>query len=142
MSETYDCADAAQRSAGLSAAEAAVLRGELIVLPTDTVYGLGADAFTRRCRSPPCSRPRAGAVTCRRRCWSDTVRAASALVEDLGQYGHALIEAFWPGGLTLVCRASRTLQLGSGRYQGNGGHPDAACTRSRSICSGRPGRWR
>jgi L-threonylcarbamoyladenylate synthase len=47
-----------------------------------------------------------------------SVRAASALVEDLGEYGQALIEEFWPGGLTLVCRASRTLQWDLGDTKG------------------------
>ena len=45
MSVRYDCSDPEQRAAGLKAAVAAVRRGELVVLPTDTVYGLGADAF-------------------------------------------------------------------------------------------------
>ena len=44
MSAIYDCADETQRSEGLTEAAAAVLKGELVVLPTDTTYGLGADA--------------------------------------------------------------------------------------------------
>ena len=117
MSESYDCADGAQRSAGLSAAAAAVLRGELIVLPTDTVYGIGADAFR------PLSVTTLLAAKGRGRempppVLVGSVRAASALVEDLGEYGHAFIEEFWPGGLTLVCRASRTLQWDLGDTKG------------------------
>src|SRR5215472_13422529 len=46
MSAWFDCADEAQRAAGLAAATTAVLAGELVVLPTDTVYGVGADAFS------------------------------------------------------------------------------------------------
>src|SRR5258707_7252150 len=46
MSARYDCKDAAQRAAGISEAAAALRKGELAVLPTDTVYGLAADAFT------------------------------------------------------------------------------------------------
>ena len=42
----YDCDDAEQRAMGLREAAHAVRRGDLIVLPTDTVYGIGADAFT------------------------------------------------------------------------------------------------
>ena len=45
MSAWYDCAEAQARADGIAAATTAVLRGELVVLPTDTVYGLGADAF-------------------------------------------------------------------------------------------------
>ena len=45
MSLFYDCSDPAERAEGLEAAVDAVKRGELVVLPTDTVYGIGADAF-------------------------------------------------------------------------------------------------
>jgi tRNA threonylcarbamoyl adenosine modification protein (Sua5/YciO/YrdC/YwlC family) len=47
-----------------------------------------------------------------------TVRAASALVEDLGPHGQQLIDEFWPGGLTIVCRASRTLSWDLGDTKG------------------------
>jgi L-threonylcarbamoyladenylate synthase len=46
MSAWFDCADNVQRTEGLAAAVTAVLNGELVVLPTDTVYGIGADAFS------------------------------------------------------------------------------------------------
>src|SRR6266487_4457678 len=46
MSKRYDCRDPQERVAGMEAAETAGRAGELIVLPTDTVYGIGADAFT------------------------------------------------------------------------------------------------
>ena len=45
MSKRYDCRDPQERSAGVAAAVTAARAGELIVLPTDTVYGIGADAF-------------------------------------------------------------------------------------------------
>ena len=41
----YDASDSAQRESGLAAATTAIRSGELVVLPTDTVYGLAADAF-------------------------------------------------------------------------------------------------
>jgi tRNA threonylcarbamoyl adenosine modification protein (Sua5/YciO/YrdC/YwlC family) len=47
-----------------------------------------------------------------------SVRAASALVEDLGPYGQELIDEFWPGGLTLICRASRSLKWDLGETKG------------------------
>ena len=53
MSERYDCSDPEQRAAGLKAAVEAVRRGELIVLPTDTVYGIGADAFAAHLGEEP-----------------------------------------------------------------------------------------
>jgi len=45
MSTRYDCRDPQSRTAGVDAAVTAARAGELIVLPTDTVYGIGADAF-------------------------------------------------------------------------------------------------
>ncbi len=43
---TYDCSDPDARAEGLSAAARAVRAGRLVVLPTDTVYGIGCDAFS------------------------------------------------------------------------------------------------
>ena len=45
MSAVYDCSDPHARADGLKAAVSAVRSGRLVVLPTDTVYGIGADAF-------------------------------------------------------------------------------------------------
>jgi L-threonylcarbamoyladenylate synthase len=117
MSARYDCSDLAQRSAGLSAAATALRIGELVVLPTDTVYGVGADAFH------PAAVSSLLAAKGRGRDMPPpvlvgTVRAANALVEDFGVYGHDLVEEFWPGGLTLVCRASRTLSWDLGDTRG------------------------
>jgi L-threonylcarbamoyladenylate synthase len=117
MSAWYDCSDETQRTEGLKAAADAVLRGELVVLPTDTVYGIGADAFS------PAAVAALLAAKGRGRDMPPpvlvgTVRAASALVEDLGPWGQQLIDEFWPGGLTIVCRASRTLSWDLGETKG------------------------
>ena len=117
MSATYDCADTGSRAEGLKAAATALRTGELVVLPTDTVYGIGADAFypsavmallaaKGRARDMPPPVP------------TSTVRAASALIEDLGPYGQDLIDEFWPGGLTIVCRANRSLNWDLGDTRG------------------------
>ncbi len=47
MSQRFDCADPTQVILGLTQAEAALRRGELVVMPTDTVYGIAAEAFTK-----------------------------------------------------------------------------------------------
>jgi L-threonylcarbamoyladenylate synthase len=117
MSAWYDCGDDAERAQGLAAAESAVLRGELVVLPTDTVYGIGADAFS------PSAVTRLLAAKGRGRDMPSpvlvgSVRAAAALVEDMGPYGQQLIDEFWPGGLTIVCRAARTLSWDLGDAKG------------------------
>jgi len=117
MSAWFDCADETQRADGLAAAVTAVLNGELVVLPTDTVYGLGTDAFsptavTRLLNAKGRGREMPPPVLV------GTVRAAIALVEDLGPDGHRLIEEFWPGALTIVCRATRTLNWDLGETRG------------------------
>ncbi len=117
MSEMFDCADETQREAGLAAAATAVLKGDLVVLPTDTVYGIGADAFR------PAAVTSLLAAKGRGRQMPPpvlvgSVRAATALVEELGPYGQELIDEFWPGGLTIVCRANRSLKWDLGETRG------------------------
>ncbi len=117
MSEMFDCADETQREAGLAVAATAVLKGDLVVLPTDTVYGIGADAFR------PAAVTSLLAAKGRGRQMPPpvlvgSVRAATALVEELGPYGQELIDEFWPGGLTVVCRANRSLKWDLGETRG------------------------
>ena len=47
LSPIIDCTTEEGLAKGIAAAAEAVRRGELVVMPTDTVYGLGADAFSR-----------------------------------------------------------------------------------------------
>ena len=117
MSKHFDCRDAQQRTEGIEAAVTAVRAGELIVLPTDTVYGIGADAFI------PSSVTTMLAAKGRGRNMPPpvlvgTARAAAALVDDLGAFGQDLIDEFWPGALTLVFRASPTLMWDLGDTRG------------------------
>ncbi len=117
MSTRYDCRDPQSRVAGVDAAVAAARAGELIVLPTDTVYGIGADAFI------PAAVTTMLAAKGRGRNMPPpvlvgTARAAAALVEDLGAFGQDLIDEFWPGALTLVFRVSPTLLWDLGDTRG------------------------
>jgi tRNA threonylcarbamoyl adenosine modification protein (Sua5/YciO/YrdC/YwlC family) len=117
MSTRYDCRDPQQRTAGIEAAVTAARGGELIVLPTDTVYGIGADAFI------PASVTTMLAAKGRGRNMPPpvlvgTARAAAALVADLGAFGQDLIDEFWPGALTLVFRANPTLLWDLGDTKG------------------------
>ena len=98
---TYDCADPDARTAGLAAAAAAVRSGRLVVLPTDTLYGIGADAFSgdavrallaAKGRGPDMPVPvLVGSWT-----------TIDGLVTAVPAPARALVEAFWPGGLSLV----------------------------------------
>jgi L-threonylcarbamoyladenylate synthase len=117
MSERFDLSDPAQYAAGIEAAKDAISKGELIVLPTDTVYGVGADAFT------PWAVSRLLAAKGRGRDMPPpvlvgTVRAATALVDGFGPFGQDLIDEFWPGGLTLVARSTPTLAWDLGETRG------------------------
>jgi tRNA threonylcarbamoyl adenosine modification protein (Sua5/YciO/YrdC/YwlC family) len=117
MSKRYDCRDPQERIAGIEAAVTAARAGELIVLPTDTVYGIGADAFI------PAAVTTMLAAKGRGRNMPPpvlvgTARAAAALVDDLGTFGQDLIDEFWPGALTLVFRASPTLLWDLGDTKG------------------------
>ncbi len=113
----YDCSDAEQRAAGLADAAAVLKVGDLVVLPTDTVYGVAADAFTASAVSALMlakGRGRDIPVPV----LVGTVRAATALVDDLGTYGQDLIDEFWPGPLTLICKAGRSLRWDIGDTKG------------------------
>ena len=117
MSARFDCADPAQLLEGIAEAEAALRRGELVVLPTDTVYGIAAEAFDPvavdallKAKGRGRDMPPPVLV--------GTVRAAMALVMDLADTGKDLIDEFWPGGLTLVCRSSPTLVWDLGETKG------------------------
>ncbi len=105
----YDMAEPAERPVGLDLATDAVRRGELVVLPTDTVYGLGTDAF-----SPVAV---AGLLAAKGRgrdmpvpVLVGTPRALDGIATGLTQTARELVEAFWPGGLTLVATAQPSLR--------------------------------
>ncbi|MFH9352162.1 L-threonylcarbamoyladenylate synthase [Kitasatospora sp. NPDC017646] len=103
MSPLHDCSDPVERAAGLREACAALRRGELVVLPTDTVYGVGADAFD------PEAVARLLRAKGRGRNMPSPVLVGSPgdlddLVDGLPRRASELMAAFWPGGLTLVAR--------------------------------------
>ncbi|WP_022872795.1 L-threonylcarbamoyladenylate synthase [Nesterenkonia alba] len=117
MSETFDVTDPAVRQAGLAAAQEALHRGEPVVLPTDTVYGIGVDAFS----------PQAVAVLLaakgRSRAMPPPVLVAreevmDALATEIPDSARALAEAFWPGPLTLILSAQPSLAWDLGETRG------------------------
>ncbi|MGO4955820.1 L-threonylcarbamoyladenylate synthase [Luteococcus sp. Sow4_B9] len=104
-------------SAALAAAQAAVAAGECIVLPTDTVYGIGANAFSAaavqglldakhrgRDMPPPVLVAEAGML--------------EALADDLPAHALRLAEKFWPGALTLIVPAQQHLRMDLGETRG------------------------
>jgi len=111
----YDCSQLAERERGITAAIEAVSRGDLVVMPTDTVYGIGADAF------------KSWAVTA-----LNTAKGTQAAVPVLVGSRHTLdglvlglppiardlVDAFWPGGLTVLLEHSPSLQWDLGSTDG------------------------
>ncbi len=113
----YDTADPTRRAEGLTAAQRAIAAGELVVLPTDTVYGIAADAFA------PHAVARLLAAKHRGRDMPVPVLIGSwhtleGLVDHIPQSTDALRSAFWPGGLTLVVRHALALAWDLGDADG------------------------
>ncbi|MBC9733179.1 L-threonylcarbamoyladenylate synthase [Nocardioides marmotae] len=117
MSERYPTDTEEAREAAVEAATLAVQRGELVVLPTDTVYGIAADAF-----DPDAVRDLLDAKG-RGRDMPPPVLISSpttldALAVRVPGYARALVERFWPGPLTLVCHQQTSLQWDLGDTRG------------------------
>jgi len=108
MSRLFRCDDADDRRAGLELAVQAIGRGELVVLPTDTVYGVGCDAFspaavTELLRAKGRGRDMPVPVLV------GSPKTVAGLTEALPEAAQSLIEAFWPGPLTIVVRHAPSL---------------------------------
>ncbi len=117
MARRYDCSDASDRATGLREATSAIRRGELVVLPTDTVYGIGADAFSAEAVGDLLQAKGRG------RNMPSPVLVGSpntlhGLVTDFTEAAWDLVDAFWPGGLTLVARHQPSLQWDLGDARG------------------------
>ena len=102
---------------GMRLARGAIGRGELVVIPTDTVYGVAADAFAPaavqrlldakgrdRTAPPPVLVP--------------GIPTLDALAETVPDEVRELVARFWPGGLTIVLRARPTLDWDLGETRG------------------------
>jgi L-threonylcarbamoyladenylate synthase len=116
MAPEFDCSDPSELLSGVRLTRAVIERGELAVIPTDTVYGIAADAFSPaavqrlldakgrgRESPPPVLIP--------------SVETLDALAENVPQEVRDLVAAFWPGGLTVIlpARSSLNWDLGDAR---------------------------
>ncbi len=116
MAELFDCADTEARATGIASAVSAVKGGRLVVLPTDTVYGIGADAFDNVAVSALLSakgRGRDMPVPVLVGSW----HTIDGLVYAVPNSARELIRAFWPGALSLVVRQAPSVlwDLGDAR---------------------------
>lgn len=113
----YNTAVPAELLTGMRLARGAIGRGELVVIPTDTVYGVAADAFSPaavqrlldakgrdRTAPPPVLVP--------------GIPTLDALAESIPDAVRALVAEFWPGGLTIILRARSTLDWDLGETRG------------------------
>lgn len=117
MERIYDCSVDTQLLTGMRLAKIAVARAELVVLPTDTVYGIGCDAFSPagvkallaakgrgRQSPPPVLIP--------------NLNTLAALAEYVPAAATKLAEAFWPGALTIILRSQPSLSWDLGDTNG------------------------
>ena len=98
---------------GIDHATAAIAAGECIVLPTDTVYGIGADALSATAVQGLLNAKQRG-----RDLPPPVLIAEPAILRSLAaevtDHTAALAHAFWPGALTLVVAAPANLRMDLG----------------------------
>jgi len=117
MASIYDCSVEAELLTGMRLARVAIGKGELVVIPTDTVYGVAADAFNpaavqrlldakgrTRQSPPPVLIP--------------GIPTLDALAESVPDEVRALVAKFWPGGLTVILPAQSSLAWDLGETRG------------------------
>ncbi len=117
MTEVFDCVDPDQRSLGIASAVRALKGGRLVVMPTDTVYGIGADAFDSAAVAALLSakgRGRDMPVGVLVGSW----HTIEGLVYTMPAGARDLIRAFWPGALSLVVTQAPSLQWDLGDARG------------------------
>ena len=117
MRETYDCLDPQRREEGIRAAADAVRAGRCVVLPTDTVYGIGCDAFNRDAVATLLATKHRGPdmpVPVLVGSWV----TIQGLVREFTETAKTLVEAFWPGGLSIVVPEAPSLPWNLGDTRG------------------------
>lgn len=113
----FDCSDPQERAAGLTAAVKSAKSGRLVVTPTDTLYGIGCDAFNNEAVANLLAAKGRGPdmpVPVLVGSW-DTVRGLVATYPEKTQ---RLVEAFWPGGLSIVVPEAPSLPWNLGDTRG------------------------
>jgi L-threonylcarbamoyladenylate synthase len=109
MAQIYDCSVTGEALTGMREARQTLGRGGLVVLPTDTVYGIAADAFNAAAvQSLLAAKGRGRDAPPPVLIGSQA--AMVGLATDIPDVAHELASAFWPGGLTLVLHAQPSIQ--------------------------------
>ncbi|MET9328881.1 L-threonylcarbamoyladenylate synthase [Tsukamurella sp. NPDC003166] len=117
MSIAYDCTDPDSRAAGISAARAALKGGRLVVMPTDTLYGIGCDAFDSRAVADVLAAKHRGPdmpIGVLVGSWN----TIDGLVSRVSDQARELTRAFWPGAVSLVVEQAPSLAWDLGDTRG------------------------
>jgi L-threonylcarbamoyladenylate synthase len=115
----FDCTgdDPASNVEACEAARQAIKDGECIVLPTDTVYGIGVDAFSAEAVQRLLDAKNRG-----RDMPPPVLIGEPALIRtlaaDVPETANALVERHWPGALTVICRIQPSLRMDLGDAEG------------------------
>lgn len=117
QSQVLDCAEPEAATEAIAAADRAVKSGDCVVLPTDTVYGIGADAFSATAVQGLLDAKGRG------RDMPPPVLIADpavlmAMGRDIPDAAKKLAERFWPGPLTLILFAQSSLRMDLGETDG------------------------
>ncbi|MFT4147190.1 MAG: L-threonylcarbamoyladenylate synthase [Micrococcaceae bacterium] len=117
MSKIFDLSNTTERGDGIVAAKTALNDDELVVFPTDTVYGVAADAFSKigvkillaaKARGTNFPPP----VLISRQ------ETAAALAAEITEDAQKLMDEFWPGPLTLIFKSQPSLTWDLGETHG------------------------
>jgi L-threonylcarbamoyladenylate synthase len=89
----------------MQSAAASIAQGHLVAFPTETVYGLGADASSAvavakiyAAKGRPADHPLIVHIS--------SMDGIGYWAEEISEYAIQLARAFWPGPMTLVCKRS------------------------------------
>ena len=117
MANLFDCSVDTDLLTGMRLAKIAISRSQLVVVPTDTVYGIAADAFSpigveallaAKGRGPQSPPPVLIA----------NQASLQALATDIHPIAIELADAFWPGALTMILKAQPSLAWNLGETRG------------------------
>jgi L-threonylcarbamoyladenylate synthase len=115
----FDCTagDPSRNAEATEAARRAIEAGECIVLPTDTVYGIGVDAFSAKAVQRLLDAKQRG-----RDMPPPVLIGESTLIRalavDVPETAKDLVEKHWPGALTVICRIQPSLRMDLGETEG------------------------
>jgi tRNA threonylcarbamoyl adenosine modification protein (Sua5/YciO/YrdC/YwlC family) len=117
--QRFDCIgeDPASVAEACEAAREAIADGECIVLPTDTVYGIGVDAFSAEAVQRLLDAKKRGRDMPPPVLIGDPVLFRT-LAADVPETAQALVDRHWPGALTVICRIQPSLQMDLGDTEG------------------------